>query len=295
MRRMKYLISTVALLSVLGFVICESSGDQPRSWVRTVSAAEIREEVLIPEEKYWKYEENEDGGIWITGFDDYDDYEDEGNQSYQLVIPQTLGGKKVTDVGGSGWDDYFLRTSRKITSLKVPEGVTHIYRLDGHSSPHVSIELPTTLKVIGSGAFRDWQNLQTIKIPEGVTSIGDSAFYECHNLQSIELPDSLTEIEMYAFYKCISLKKLRIPAKVTDIGASAFQDCGGMEAFEVDPANSRYVSENGVLIENQTGPGYDPDSEINKSIISYPAAKKGEFYIEKNMRGTWNLFSMQKD
>ena len=312
MRRIKRFIFAAALLSMLGSVICELSGNA--SWVKTASAAEIcedhsannektvDEQVLVPEEKYWEYEEDENGEIRILSFNDYEDYMDpdyggnnEKRQPYQLVIPQTIAGKKVTYVGSDMMSDDFLWTTRKITSIKVPEGVAYIGNLTDEWDNVRSVELPSTLKEVGSYAFYMCSNLQTIEIPEGVTCIGDWAFYECHNLQSIQLPDSLTKIGMFAFYECSSLKKIRIPAKVTDISEDAFQGCRAMEAFEVDPGNSSYVSENGILIHKWMEEVPVDDDEVDedgdpvvqkvekKYIVQYPAAKKGECYVEKNM------------
>ncbi len=119
-----------------------------------------------------------------------------------------------------------------------------------------SINLPTTIASIGTGAFENCELFERIEIPASVESIGESifencialsnvtfakdsklnsiparAFYSCYSISSIELPDSATSIGDYAFAKCYyssldktcGLKKANIPASCTTIGTSAFE------------------------------------------------------------------------
>lgn len=58
--------------------------------------------------------------------------------------------------------------------------------------PGVTYEFPSTVTSIGSRAFQDAQNLESLVIPEGVTVINGSAFTGAKNLKSISLPASLT-------------------------------------------------------------------------------------------------------
>lgn len=50
-----------------------------------------------------------------------------------------------------------------------------------------------------------------------VTSIGSDAFFECIQLNSVTLPDTLTHIGEGAFYGCVGLDGIKIPASVTQI------------------------------------------------------------------------------
>ena len=58
---------------------------------------------------------------------------------------------------------------------------------------------------IGSNAFREKINLNSVTIPEGATSIGEGAFSECSGLTSIAIPGSVTSIGEGAFANCSGL------------------------------------------------------------------------------------------
>ena len=82
-----------------------------------------------------------------------------------VVIPNMIGGKKVTSIGNSA---FFLN---QLTSVVIPDSVTSI----------------------GDFAFSNNQ-LTSVVIPDSVTSIGNSAFH-MNKLTSVVIPDSVTSIE----------------------------------------------------------------------------------------------------
>lgn len=283
------------------------------------------EKVLVPEEKYWQYEENEyeEGTVCITGFDDraaytWEDQEKEyeytwegenevgRGTTYKLVVPGTIAGKKVTCVGDDNSDFYL--THRVITSIRIPEGVKSIRGI-GESSL-VSAELPSTLETIGRYAFwsgEDYPNsLTNVTIPNGVRGIESYAFMECNNLSSVRLPSALKYIGEEAFYGCWSLQSMVIPAGVSDIDETAFADCRGMKAFEVELNNKGdYYSEDGILYKkwidkvpvygNQVDEDGEPIIEYYKDVemktlVSYPGSKKGVCNLAASMDFSWTAF-----
>lgn len=88
-----------------------------------------------------------------------------------------------------------------------------------------SVSLPSSLLSIGDYAFYGCTSLKSIVVPNAVTAIGSNAFDGCTNLSSVTLSSSLKSIEYNTFYNCRSLRTLEIPNSVRKIGSMAFQNC----------------------------------------------------------------------
>ncbi len=170
----------------------------------------------------------------------------------------TLDGDTLTISGRGKMDDYSLTIQNpfydfrsSVYNLVIDYGVTSIGRL----------------------SFSDFENIGSIRIPNTVTSIGDYAFRNCRSLQEIiylymdTVTYSLTSIGEGAFAGCDSLTWTSIPGSVKSIGYGAFAFCDNLTCIDVDPGNTKYISDNGVLF------------NIEKTeIISYPAGKSSSFY-----------------
>ena len=66
-----------------------------------------------------------------------------------------------------------------------------------------------------------------------VTSIGSSAFYNCYDLNSVTIPNSVTSIDFNAFHGCSGLTSVTIPASVTSIGDNAFSGCSSLTSVTI--------------------------------------------------------------
>ncbi len=145
--------------------------------------------------------------------------------SGNIVIPSTLGGYPVTNIG-----DYAFSTCDSVKSITVPNSVISIG--EGAFSPCESLVKVTVnngVISIGNGAFAGCYSLTDIIISDTVTSIGRSAFYDCHALMSIRIPCNITRIESQIFYGCSSLAEVTIPISVTEIGRWAFDSCNNIK------------------------------------------------------------------
>ena len=162
---------------------------------------------------------------------------------------------------------------RSLTTVVYEEGITEIpeyalYRSRQNAddiccSNVTSITLPSTLKKIGTVAFRGCLRLKEIAIPESLESIGNSAFsgcssmasatslknvksigggafYGCSSLKEVDI-SSLTEISDAVFSNCSSLASIVIPNVVKTIGASAFSKCYGLREVTL-PISAEYVA-----------------------------------------------------
>ena len=101
------------------------------------------------------------------------------------------------------------------------------------------------------------------------------AFYNANTvtykttLTSVILPTTLKSIGASAFYYCYALSgTLTIPAGVTSIGTYALYGCSGLSAYDVNTANTRYSSNNGILL-----------NKIQDSLFICPGAKSGALSI----------------
>ena len=87
------------------------------------------------------------------------------------------------------------------------------------------INIPSSVKYIGTGAFTECKYLKKIIIPEGVTHILDSTFSHCYRLEEVKIPKSVAIINTCAFYLCRYLTRLEIPFGVKIIGEKSFGHC----------------------------------------------------------------------
>ncbi len=152
-----------------------------------------------------------------------------------VVIPDTLGGGKVTAIGSNAFE-----YCSSLTSIMIPEGMKSIdsYAFYGCSSL-ASIEIPEGVTSIGSFAFFGCQSLMSIKIPESVTSMDTSAFGSCGSLKTAGPIGSGTNIEFgwtksipdRTFSECGSLTSIVIPEGVTRIGSSVFDNCRNLTSI----------------------------------------------------------------
>ncbi len=118
-----------------------------------------------------------------------------------LVIPATVNGKPVTDIG----DNAFKKAP--ITSLKFAEG--------------------TQVTVIGTSAFRSCANLTTIELPNTLTTIKGWAFFSCTSIETITIPASVTTLEgggQFNTCKKLSTVVFRPGSKLTRLDDNIFNN-----------------------------------------------------------------------
>lgn len=134
------------------------------------------------------------------------------------------------------------------------------------------IEIPSSIKGIGSGAFEDCLMLPTecglqyadtylvgiapiydddaefiaqrdmkkCTIRYGTRWIGSDAFSDCEALAKIDIPNTVEFIGESAFAYCRNLKKIVLPSSLTQIGDGVFAGCVGLKQL-VFPENVAYI------------------------------------------------------
>ena len=174
-----------------------------------------------------------------------------------------------------------------LTSVDLPSSLRVIGNRVFKYCPWIQeLTLPSTVTAIGDEAFYNCSQLRTVTLPEGLKSVGSSAFVECYALSDLTLPNTLETIGPKAFSNCGKLIRLDLPASVTDFGNQAFSGCSSMAAIVVDDQNPVYDSRDNCNAVIRTA-----DNEIlltckNTTIPSgITAINDYAFYQNNNLTG----------
>jgi hypothetical protein len=149
--------------------------------------------------------QNTAGGLTITGYK---------SNSRRVVIPETISGVKVTEIGGNAF-------ARKHYVFAYNNFVESIY-VDRDKPSLIRLIIPNTVTTIGENAFAGNDLLNSLVIPDSVTSVGKSTFNSC-GLVSLSLGNKLVDIGEYAFCQN-NLKEIKLPASLRTIGMGAFSE-----------------------------------------------------------------------
>lgn len=174
---------------------------------------------------------------------------DDSTQDGVIDIPDTVtsGGQsyKVTAIG-----EYAFNPSRKITNVSsvfIPATVTSIGRFAFRCCKFlatVTFAEGSQLKSIGVSAFSGTDSahpiFKEIQIPYSVETIGTNAFHNCQDLESITLPASLETIESSAFSSCRKLSEIKLPTSLKAIQSYVFDDCSSLETVFYDDSLAQW-------------------------------------------------------
>ena len=90
------------------------------------------------------------------------------------------------------------------------------------------VNIPTTVKQIGQGVFKDHMGIIAVNIPDTVQVIGEEAFMDCKNLKTVNGGNSLVKVGDRAFMNC-PLSQVVIPASMEEVGLGAYALAGGTD------------------------------------------------------------------
>ncbi|MDO5558326.1 MAG: DUF4434 domain-containing protein [Oscillospiraceae bacterium] len=199
-----------------------------------------------------------DGGIRITDCDP---------DAVNIDIPYTIEGKPVTVI-----DWYAFENCKKLTSVHIPDTVTHISRFAFvHCISLEKINMPSSLYSIEQYAFFDCPELDDIVLPDGLAVIEQRAFSGCLKLSGISVPASCKTIGEYAFFDCVSMHSICVKGSDTAFGERSIgyvydsgynlQDCFVLDAPD-DSVAAGYAEENGICLKSEILMGDTDDNGV---------------------------------
>lgn len=149
-------------------------------------------------------------------------------------------GTALTSIG-----NYSFAFTTSLKAIDLPEELTTINTAAFNASGIEEIVMPSTLSVIGDGAFYYALALRSVTFNEGLENICREAFYGCSSLKEIIIPDSVTSISRYSvtsagstssnyytFAYCTSLERVVLGSNVTKIGKYTFYGCSSLKEIE---------------------------------------------------------------
>lgn len=142
--------------------------------------------------------------------------------------------------------------------------------------------------------YRD--QVKLVIVGRGVTSIGSSAFQDCKNLETVSLPGSLTALGKAAFLRCEKLTNITLPASLKSVGEDCFTGCEKLALLDLtgvpDEIMELRTSLEGTVtlpagVKNarlrwalETAPGEIPCSEIAEVC-----GQEGGYYLKMKSSG----------
>ena len=163
------------------------------------------------------------------------------NCSSDVVIPDTIGGVNVQNIGQGAFVDVdnlecmdtnsniILKDKDYIHTSTINDGyiacafaISKNFILDSSAHLITSVILPQYLKTISLGGFQS-QLIESITIPDSVTSIGDYAFTRNVSMVNAKIGNGVTNIGNYSFMYN-SLSNLTFGNAIETIGMFSFRN-----------------------------------------------------------------------
>ncbi|MDE6697824.1 MAG: leucine-rich repeat domain-containing protein, partial [Muribaculaceae bacterium] len=97
----------------------------------------------------------------------------------------------------------------------------------------IAVCIPSSVKVIGMGAFKNCVNLEQLTIQDGLCYIHSYSFGQCSKLKNVILPNTVKEIGNNCFEDCNALSEIKFSDKLSELGAYAFTNCSSLNTISL--------------------------------------------------------------
>ena len=158
----------------------------------------------------------------------------EGTGIISITIPKTLKNAS-SNAGGA------LAGAKNLKEVIIEEGMEKIppsMASVEEDNQIQKVQIPSSVKEIGSSAFRNCVCLTEMSFGKGLEKIGSSAFYGCKGLKKINFTDNADAnceltIENSAFAGCINLEEVKLSENVRRIGEMTFYNCNSLKQIKL--------------------------------------------------------------
>lgn len=101
-----------------------------------------------------------------------------------------------------------------------------------YASDIYKLSVSDGVETIGSLAFEDFINIETVDLPDSIISLGIGAFGGCKKLNKVKLSENTEEILSGCFRGTPLLSSIKLPKKLKKLGATVFAN-SGIEEIEI--------------------------------------------------------------
>lgn len=199
-----------------------------------------------------------------------------------LTIPDIISDNlnqykcKVTAIASAG-------TYTNVTAVNLPSTLKAIKTNAFSKSQITTINIPAGTDNISDGAFAQIENLTAITVDAGNSkyTAEDGVLYETNSGNkylkaypvaktgtTFTVPSGVYGVSTNGFQLAKNLTTINLPASIQDLPASAeangFTSAKKLTAIKVDPANTNFKDEDGVVL-----------TQDGKTLVAYPFARRG--------------------
>lgn len=131
----------------------------------------------------------------------------------------------------------YLGTTDNLTELTIPNFLLidgkeyRVTKTEGKSNAAIAnfngnVIISKGITEIGRASFNGANKITGVEIPNSVKKIGSESFFACYNLEELNLSEGLERIEWRALQQCNKIKTIVVPSSVTYIDKECFRNMG---------------------------------------------------------------------
>lgn len=144
--------------------------------------------------------------------------EDAFNAPRRVYIPESINGYTIVALGKDV--SFFFGQLDNAEYIVLPNSVREIKKNAFKNRENLkSVRGGADFVSVGDSAF--YGTYRLAEFEPGLSYVGDSAFYNNRALRTLTLSDGVESISAYAFAECSNLENLNIPNNITEIGEYA--------------------------------------------------------------------------